>query len=79
MSASAGAVAATRSTASSASLADQPRPTQGLVDLVAPRPRAPGPADGGAERRRRTGRAEPVLELEDDPLGALAADAGHLA
>ena len=58
---------ATASTASSASLADQPSPTSAGVHLV-----APGVAAGGGRAAAGppapTGRAEPVLELEDDPL-----------
>ena len=47
---------------------------QALVHLVAPRRRR-----RDRERRPRAGgSADPVLELEDDPLGALLADAGHL-
>ena len=50
-----------------------------------PARRAPGrarPRSRGADRRADAeraagGRADPVLELEDDPLGALLADAGH--
>ena len=39
-----------------------------------------GPAGGGPGRgRRRAGQADLVLELEDHPLRALAADAGHQA
>ena len=47
---------------------------QALLHLVAPRLRgaAAGARRGGADRG-----ADPVLELEDDPLGALLADAGH--
>src|SRR4051812_21222782 len=47
-------------------------PDQPLVDLV-----APGSGAGGGYRRRAGGRggADAVLELEDDPLRALLADA----
>ena len=52
-------------------------PDQALVDLVAPRRRRRRPP--GAARVAAADRgAEPVAQLEDDPLGALLADAGHL-
>ena len=69
---------ATSSTARSASLADQPSPTRpwctwsrhGAPETATPvRVAALAPPDRGAE---------PVAQLEDDPLGALLADAGHL-
>ena len=49
-------------------------PDQPLLHLVAP---GLGRRDGTPASGRRDGRADPVLELEDDPLGALLADAGH--
>src|SRR6476661_6626819 len=50
------------------------QPHQPLVHLVTPRCRS----DGSGTRAPTTDRgAEPVLELEDDPLGALLPDAGH--
>ena len=70
------AYGAALATPSSASRADQPRPDQGAVQLVAPAPGCAGGPPGG--RAAAVDRAEPVLELEDDPLGALATDAGHL-
>ena len=63
--------------ASSACLTVQPRPTRASRDLVAatrPWPAAPGGAAGATGR----GGADLVAQLEDDALGALAADAGHL-
>ena len=73
----AGQRARRRRTAASASRADQPRPCRPWVTWS----RQPAPA----RRRRRTGSStqpdgvDLVLELDHDPLGTLAADAGHLA
>ena len=63
------ASAATVSTARSASRADQPRPCR-ASRTWSRQPAAP--LTTAVDRR-----ADPVLELDDDPLRALAADAGH--
>ena len=60
--------------ASSASLADQPRPTSACSTWSF---HGPGRLARVPLRTCPDGSAEPVLELEDDALGALLADAGH--
>ena len=69
-----GGSAATASTALSASLTDQPRPTRPCCTWPRHASCAAGTAAGAAVADRR---ADAVLELEDHPLGALLADAGH--
>ena len=72
--ADASASGATASTARSASLTDQPRPTRPCWTW--PRQRRLGGRQGVRAGVADRG-ADAVLELEDDPLGALLADAGH--
>ncbi len=74
--AAASASGATASTAWSASLPDQPSPTRPACTWARQASSA-GTAGRGPVRTVAGRHADPVLELEDDPLRALLADARH--